>query len=457
MNTKLNLVLCSLLAMVVALSAPAVLMAAAKLDSVLIRDVPHFRQKPDFCGEACAEMYLQWLKIYVDQDYVFDQSGLDPVLGRGCYTRDLARALKQIGFRTGDVWTEIPVRTSEKKLDEQFARLHADLAAGVPSIVCMHYDARPVTTEHFRLVLGYDARTDEVLYHEPAEKGGAYRRMARVQFLKLWPLKYSDEKWTLVRLRLEPGKLPSAKAAVTWTGADYAQHIHKLRAKLPSEEFSIVIEKPFVVIGDEPLETVKKRSHNTVQWAVERLKKDFFAEDPTEILDIWLFRDSNSYEDHAEKLFGSKPTTPYGYYSQQHGALVMNISTGGGTLVHEIVHPFMASNFPECPSWFNEGLASLYEQASERDGHIHRIDQLAARRSAEGDQERQSSGLRDAVRHDHAGVLQPRSGDELLAGAVPVLLPARARPPDEVLSRVPQERRHRPHRLPDAPFDSGRR
>jgi len=30
----------------------------------------------------------------------------------------------------------------------------------------------------------------------------------------------------------------------------------------------------------------------------------------------------------------------------------------------------MASNFPECPSWFNEGLASLYEQASERDGHI---------------------------------------------------------------------------------------
>lgn len=48
----------------------------------------------------------------------------------------------------------------------------------------------------------------------------------------------------------------------------------------------------------------------------------------------------------------------------------MNISTGGGTLVHEIVHPFIASNFPECPSWFNEGLASLYEQCGERDGKI---------------------------------------------------------------------------------------
>lgn len=48
----------------------------------------------------------------------------------------------------------------------------------------------------------------------------------------------------------------------------------------------------------------------------------------------------------------------------------MNISTGGGTLVHELVHPFVAANFEKCPSWFNEGLASLYEQCGERDGKI---------------------------------------------------------------------------------------
>ena len=48
----------------------------------------------------------------------------------------------------------------------------------------------------------------------------------------------------------------------------------------------------------------------------------------------------------------------------------MNISTGGGTLVHEIVHPFVEANFAECPAWFNEGLGSLYEQSSSRDGEI---------------------------------------------------------------------------------------
>jgi hypothetical protein len=280
-----------ILAVAAAVFAPGV-SPAAPLDSVLIRDVPHVRQKPDFCGEACAEMYLRKLKIAVDQDYVFDQAEIDPVCGRGCYTRDLARALKRIGFRTGAVWSEIPVRTSRERLDQEFARLHADLAAGVPSIVCMHYDDRPDTTEHFRLVLGYDTRSNEVIYHEPAETDGAYRRMAKEEFLKLWPLKYSAETWTLVRMRLESGKLPAAKAAVEFTAADYAQHIHKLRTKLPHEEFSIVIERPFVVIGDEPLETVQKRSRDTVRWAVERLKKDYFQKDPAEILDIWLFRDA---------------------------------------------------------------------------------------------------------------------------------------------------------------------
>ena len=49
----------------------------------------------------------------------------------------------------------------------------------------------------------------------------------------------------------------------------------------------------------------------------------------------------------------------------------MNIATGGGTLVHEIVHPFVEANFPDAPAWFNEGLGSLYEQSGTVDGHIY--------------------------------------------------------------------------------------
>ena len=59
---------------------PASLSHAAYRD-VLIKGVPHVKQRPDFCGEACAEMVLRKLGKRGDQDYVFNSSGLDPALG----------------------------------------------------------------------------------------------------------------------------------------------------------------------------------------------------------------------------------------------------------------------------------------------------------------------------------------------------------------------------------------
>ena len=151
----------------------------------------------------------------------------------------------------------------------------------------------------------------------------------------------------------------------------YDAHVAELKKKLPNAEFNIVIQKPFVVVGDVSLDHLKNRwANKTIKWAVEKLKESYFQKDPTEILDIWLFKDKESYIKHNKILWDNEPTTPYGYYSAQNKVLVMNISTGGGTLVHEIVHPYMHANFPDCPAWFNEGLGSLYEQSSEKDGKI---------------------------------------------------------------------------------------
>ena len=203
--------------------------ADPQFKSVLIRDVPHVLQKPDFCGEACAEMFLAKLGKSIDQDFVFDQSGLNPIEGRGCFTRELATALHRVGFETGNVWYSVSASDAQRHLDIHFRNLHADLVNGVPSILCMHYDDRPESTEHFRLVLGYDAATDEVIYHEPAVRRAAYRRMKREMLYKLWPLKYEQRRWTLVRFRLDPVRLIEGQAATELTDADYAQGV--LRAK----------------------------------------------------------------------------------------------------------------------------------------------------------------------------------------------------------------------------------
>jgi hypothetical protein len=164
---------------------------------------------------------------------------------------------------------------------------------------------------------------------------------------------------------------PAAENVGKHTAAEYDRHVKKLKKKVAEEAFTIIVAAPFVVIGDDSPDEVERCAKETVQWAVEKLKKAYFRKDPEEILDIWLFKDKESYERHVNRIFHTKPDTPYGYYSHADRALVMNIATGGGTLVHEIVHPFVAANFPQCPAWFNEGLASLYEHCGEQDGQIH--------------------------------------------------------------------------------------
>lgn len=159
--------------------------------------------------------------------------------------------------------------------------------------------------------------------------------------------------------------------AAGFTDEDFEQHLIELNEKVPEEGFTIIIQKPFVVIGDEAPSKVMYRAEHTIKWAVEKIKQDYFKKDPEDIIDIWLFKDKASYEKYIKEIFGDEPSTPFGYYSDYDKALIMNISTGGGTLVHEIVHPFMHANFPDCPSWFDEGLASLFEQCGEKDGHIY--------------------------------------------------------------------------------------
>jgi hypothetical protein len=72
------------------------------------------------------------------------------------------------------------------------------------------------------------------------------------------------------------------------TNTAFANHLTKLSKRVPTG-FVVVVQPPFVVIGDESPQTVRSRASNTVKWAEEQLKQEYFARDPAEIIDIWLF------------------------------------------------------------------------------------------------------------------------------------------------------------------------
>ncbi|HEY5934462.1 MAG TPA: DUF1570 domain-containing protein [Kofleriaceae bacterium] len=169
-----------------------------------------------------------------------------------------------------------------------------------------------------------------------------------------------------------PAPAPTPGKAFSFTAAQYEAHIKALRTrfkKLGLSDLSVRVEDPFVVIGNGTPARLERDS-GTVRWAADKLEQDFFAKRPAKILDIYLFADAKSYEHGVATLHGEAPDTPYGFYSPGDGALYMNIATGGGTLVHEIVHPYVQADFPSAPPWLNEGLGSLFEQSAERDGHI---------------------------------------------------------------------------------------
>jgi hypothetical protein len=135
-------------------------------------------------------------------------------------------------------------------------------------------------------------------------------------------------------------------------------------------DFPITIVRKIFYVASNLDETELQRSVGTISRMDDHLMKHFVKQRPQFLLKVYLFKDAASYEKFCVSHFGEEPSTPFGFYHSNKRMLVMNIATGRGTLAHEIVHPFVESDFPGAPPWFNEGFASLYEQSVERDGRM---------------------------------------------------------------------------------------
>jgi len=124
-----------------------------------------------------------------------------------------------------------------------------------------------------------------------------------------------------------------------------------------------VVRTPFVIAGDLTTKELQEWHDGTIEPAAHALWKNYFETRPDEPIVVLLFDREESYNHYARTLFGDEGISVFGYYKPRQRTLVMNISTGGGTLLHELTHALADFDFPNIPDWFNEGLASLHEQA----------------------------------------------------------------------------------------------
>jgi hypothetical protein len=150
---------------------------------------------------------------------------------------------------------------------------------------------------------------------------------------------------------------------------DYDAKIREVKVNLDG---SFIIEQSsFFVVASNLGETETNRIlQNTIDPAVECFYNDYFKKKPDDVTTILLFKNDSTYRLWAKKLYNDDDLSRFGYYKPDDKVMLMNISTGTGTLVHELTHALVRYDFPDIPAWFNEGLGSLYERSSLRNGII---------------------------------------------------------------------------------------
>ncbi len=63
-----------------------------------------------------------------------------------------------------------------------------------------------------------------------------------------------------------------------------------------------------------------------------------------------------------------------GYYNPADNLIMATGGSAGyGTLLHEMIHALIESDFPQTPPWLNEGLASLYERSQWTSGRLNAL------------------------------------------------------------------------------------
>jgi len=88
----------------------------------------------------------------------------------------------------------------------------------------------------------------------------------------------------------------------------------------------------------------------------------FFARRPDRAVTVYVVSSAAAFAELCDYRFTSGCERNLGAYSRKTRDLIVNIGPGSSSILHELVHPLVQTDFPRAPSWFEEGIAALFEK-----------------------------------------------------------------------------------------------
>uniref|UniRef100_A0A7C2P1T6 DUF1570 domain-containing protein n=1 Tax=Schlesneria paludicola TaxID=360056 RepID=A0A7C2P1T6_9PLAN len=139
------------------------------------------------------------------------------------------------------------------------------------------------------------------------------------------------------------------------------------------ESWAVISRSPFVLMGDLSDNELHDLWRRTVAPTARALSVGYFDRLPQQPILLVVLSSDESYRAALTFLGHSGRHEYAGLYDREERRLVFNLSTGEGTLAHELTHALAHADFPEMPEWFDEGLASLHEECQFSDDGLRLV------------------------------------------------------------------------------------
>lgn len=149
-------------------------------------------------------------------------------------------------------------------------------------------------------------------------------------------------------------------AAVYDLEADRDRRVHAAEQDLGTRAAARKIAAPFVLAG--PSSAAIHGAEPFIEAVLGAYRNQRFGRSPERAISIYVFPAVAAYHAYCRRVYGgSECMSRFGFYEPDERRIVMQ-GGAGGTLSHELAHPFYEADFPTGPTWLNEGIASVFEQ-----------------------------------------------------------------------------------------------